>query len=158
MAVEDALYRRLVTYEGLARQLERAGARGRNGTGVLRAVLAARGPTAAATESPLEDQLVRVLRWGGLPEPARQHWVRAPESPAVRLDLAYPEHRIAIEAQSVAWHAGRDDLQRSCRKRNLLVALGWHLLEFTWEDARDRRQMICDTVRHARRAAVGAVP
>jgi hypothetical protein len=156
MAVEDALHRRLVTYEGLVRQLHRSGARGRNGTAVLRAILGARDPCAAPTESLLEDELVRVLRRGGLPEPVRQHWVRVPGQAPVRLDLAYPDDRIAIEAQSVAWHAGKEDLQRTCRKRNLLAALRWCLLEFTWEDVNDRPDLVCDTVSRARLAA--AVP
>ena len=153
VAVEDALHRRLATYEGLVRQLERSGAPGRNGTGVLRAVLAARDPRAAPTESLLEDVLVRILRRGGLPAPVRQHRVRAPGHAPVRVDLAYPGERIAIEAQSVAWHAGKEDLQRTCRKRNLLVALGWCLLEFTWEDTRERPELICETVRRARQVA-----
>ena len=158
VAVEDALYRRLVTYDGLVQQLERVGARGRNGTAVLRAILAVRNPRAAPTESLLEDKLVQILRRGGLSDPVRQHWVRMPGHPPVRIDLAYPEERVAIEAQSVAWHAGREDLQRSCRKRNLLVALGWCLLEFTWEDADERPELICATVRRARRVAAVAVP
>ncbi len=101
---------------------------------------------------------MKVLRRGGLPDPVRQHWVRAPGQPPVRIHLAYPEERIGIEAQSVAWHAGREDLQRSCRKRNLLVALGWCLLEFTWEDVHERPHQICETVGQARRVAALAVP
>jgi very-short-patch-repair endonuclease len=96
--------------------------------------------------SPLEDSLVALLHRAGLPEPVRQHWIAPPGRPPIRVDLAYPAFRLAIEAQSVAWHTGQADLQRDCDKQNLLVSLGWRLLEFTWADVHDRPDRVVDTV------------
>ncbi len=101
----------------------------------------ARDPATAPTESVLEDRLVAVLRRGGLPEPVRQHRVGG-----VRVDLAYPEAWLAIEADSRVWHAGRGDVQRNSAKRNLLVGLGWRVLHFTWFDVTTRPAYVLTTV------------
>ncbi|MDQ6727744.1 MAG: type IV toxin-antitoxin system AbiEi family antitoxin domain-containing protein, partial [Actinomycetota bacterium] len=87
-AMEDALLRRLVTFEVLSAAVRRLGGRGRPGSSVVRRLLAERDPAAAPTESVLEDDLLRVLRRAGLPEPVRQHRVGG-----VRLDFAYPTVR-----------------------------------------------------------------
>ena len=95
---------------------------------------------------------MRVLRRAGAPPPVRQYKLPSGE----RIDLAYPHARLAIEAQSMAWHAGRADLQRDCNKHNLLVRLGWRLLTFTWMDARARPAWIATTVRQALGAGLAA--
>jgi hypothetical protein len=145
-ALEDALHRKLVTRSWLERSLERTGVPGRDGAGVLRCLLRARDPALVPTESALEDALVRLLRRAGLPEPVRQYWITASGRPPVRVDLAYPGARLAIEAQSMAWHAGRADLQMDCDKHNLLVGLGWRLLQFTRQDIRSRPRLTVDIV------------
>jgi len=146
-ALEDALHRALVTTATLERTLARAGAMGRDGTATLRALLAARAPGQAATESPLEDEVVRVLRRACLPDPVRQHVVRTPAGRQVRLDLAYPRQGVAIEAQGAAWHTGRAALQRDCERLNILIALGWRVLAFTADDVRRRPANVVDAVR-----------
>lgn len=135
--VEDALHRRLVTVAQLRATLARLGRSGRPGVATLRAVLAARDPAAAPTESVLEDAFVRLLREAGLPRPARQYPIRAPGRPAVRIDLAYPSHRLAIELDGRRWHSARVDVDRDRSKSNLLAALGWSLLRFGWTDVHD---------------------
>ncbi len=148
-AVEDALHRGIVTRSWLARTLERSGAAGRDGTAVLRRVLASRPEGAVPTESTLEDEIVRLVRAARLPPPVRQHAVRPAGEREVRIDLCYPRERVAIEAQSLAWHAGRADLQRDCEKRNLLVRLGWRVLVFTWHDVRRRSRYVVEEIRLA---------
>lgn len=140
-ALEDALHRRLVTRSWLERTLTRGCAPGRDGAGTLRRLLLDRPVDRRPTESTLEDEIVRIIRRAGLPEPVRQHPVGR-----WRIDVSYPDDRIAIEGQSMGWHAGRADLQRDCDKFNLLVALGWRLLLFTWDDARRRPNHVVDTV------------
>ena len=76
-AMEDALFRGLVREAALGRLLDRAGTHGRNGTAALRDLLDERERGRASTESPLEDDLVRLLRRHALPDPVRQHLVRA---------------------------------------------------------------------------------
>jgi very-short-patch-repair endonuclease len=53
---------------------------------------------------------------------------------SIRPDLSDERLRIALEADSFEWHGNRDALKRDCRRYNLLVAHGWSVLRFTWED------------------------
>jgi very-short-patch-repair endonuclease len=140
-ALEDALMRRLVTFSLLNATIERLGGPGRRGAGVLRQLVEERDPATAPTQSVLEDALLRVLRRGGLPEPVRQYQVGG-----VRLDAAYPERRLGIEADSRIWHGGRLDVQRNSDKANLLVAHGWRVLRFTHGDLRRRAAYVVDAV------------
>ena len=146
-ALEDALHRGLVTTTTLDRLLRRVGAMGRDGTATLRALLAARVPGQAPTESPLEDELLRALRRAGIPEPVRQHVISTPGGRPIRVDLAYPDQRLAIEAQGAAWHTGRAALQRDCERLNVLIALGWRVLAFTTDDVRRRPRRVAEAVR-----------
>ncbi|HEV2760708.1 MAG TPA: DUF559 domain-containing protein [Acidimicrobiales bacterium] len=140
-ALEDALMRRLVTFELLGRTLTRLAGPGRRGAGVLRGLVEERDPATAPTQSVLEDALLRVLRRGGLPEPMRQYAVGG-----VRLDFAFPHLRLGIEAESRIWHGGRLDVQRNSDKGNVLVARGWRVLHFTWGDVRRRPAYVVDAV------------
>lgn len=140
-ALEDALLRRLVGFSLLTATLERLGGPGRNGAGVLRALVEERDPATAPTQSMLEDVLFRVLRRGGLPEPVRQY-----EVAGVRLDGAYPHLRLGLEADSRIWHGGRLDVQRNADKANVLLAHGWRVLRFTWFHLTRRPSYVVDTV------------
>ncbi|HVL04366.1 MAG TPA: hypothetical protein VM388_00110 [Acidimicrobiales bacterium] len=140
-ALEDALLRRLVTFKLLVDTLERLGGPGRNGAGVLRALVEERDPATAPTESMLEDMLYRVVRRGGLPEPVRQY-----EVAGVRLDGAFPDIRLGIEADSRIWHGGRLDVQRNAEKANILLAQGWRALHFTWFDLTRRARYVVESI------------
>jgi very-short-patch-repair endonuclease len=54
--------------------------------------------------------------------------------PWCRPDLVDRELRVVIEADSFEWHGGRAALARDARRYNLLVADGWLVLRFAWED------------------------
>lgn len=140
-ALEDALMRRLVTFQLLTRTLERLGGPRRNGAGVLRALVEERDPATARTESMLEDELFHVLRRGGLPAPVRQY-----EVAGVLLDGAYPDLRLGLEADSRIWHGGRLDVQRNTDKANILLAHGWRVLRFTWFDLARRPRYVIAAV------------
>jgi very-short-patch-repair endonuclease len=51
-----------------------------------------------------------------------------------RPDLVDRELRIVLEADSFAWHGGRQALARDARRYNRLVVDGWVVLRFSWED------------------------
>lgn len=52
----------------------------------------------------------------------------------VRPDLVDRHLRIVLEADSFQWHGDRAALRRDARRYDLLVADGWIVLRFTWED------------------------
>ncbi|MDQ1661481.1 MAG: hypothetical protein QOJ68_1461 [Blastococcus sp.] len=84
-------------------------------------------------ESPPESRLRLMLRLAGLtPEP--QFVVRDTEGRFLaRVDLAFPELKIAIEYDG-AWHGRPGQLARDRRRLNALVAAGWRVLHVTAGD------------------------
>ena len=160
-AMEDALFRGLVREAALGRLLDRAGTHGRNGTAALRDLLDERERGRASTESPLEDDLVRLLRRHGLPDPVRQHVVVLGDGRKVRIDLAYPELRLGIEADGRRWHSGRADFESDRARGNQLATQGWTILRFGPHAIRRRGDAVVAEVRAVRRLsetrAVGAL-
>lgn len=52
-------------------------------------------------------------------------------SPALRVDLAFPELGLVVEADGAKWHP---DPARDQQRDNALAALGWRVLRYTWSD------------------------
>lgn len=160
-ALDDCLLQGRVSFSWLVRCHERLGGRGRRGSQVLGTLLEGRAPNTAPTQSALESAILEALRSGNLPDPVRQYPVAvggesgsAPDAVhRVYLDFAYPHVKLAIEGDSVRWHAARADLQRNSVKRNLLVARGWRVLAFTWDDVTRRPDHLAATVRRELDAA-----
>lgn len=96
-ALDTALSRRLVTPDYLRRQLEALGRQGRKGAGIIDRLLAD-GPTRA--ESTFERRLFQLLRAAGLPLPVPQYEVPLGGGRCARLDCAYADRLLAIEADS----------------------------------------------------------
>jgi very-short-patch-repair endonuclease len=51
-----------------------------------------------------------------------------------QVDIAFSQVNLAIEIDGRAWHVDRDRFQSDRTKQNRLVAAGWTVLRFTWED------------------------
>lgn len=60
--------------------------------------------------------------------------IRGPLALDVRPDLVDRHLRIVLEADSFQWHGDRAALRRDARRYDLLVAAGWIVLRFAWED------------------------
>lgn len=89
------------------------------------------------TESAFEARLFQEMRRAGLPLPARQHDVYDESGRFVaRVDFAYVEARLAIEAVGYRWHSGRDAWARDQSRCNALAAAGWRMVNVTWQDLR----------------------
>jgi hypothetical protein len=151
LAIENALRRQLTTLDELADVLDRLGRRGRSGTTALRGALDRRAADDAFTESEAEQLIRRLLTEHGLPEPVPQHEVRDRGGRLVaRVDLAYPELKIAIEYDSYEHHVGRDALVRDSARRNAVVALGWLPITATANDLRNGGHRLAIDVQRAR--------
>lgn len=59
-----------------------------------------------------------------------------------RVDFAYPEIKLAIEADSVRHHTGREAVQRDVEQRRELISLGWTVVVITDQDLRHRRDRL----------------
>lgn len=129
-ALDGALLHRQVRLPALEQMLERAGAR-HPGRPLFERLVQDRHNGRRPTESVLEDDLLAVLRRYGLPEPVPQY-----EVGDHRIDFAYPEITLGIEADGLVGHAEKVDIQRNCDKGNDLV--DWRILHFTWDDVHDR--------------------
>lgn len=108
-----------------------------------RAARLARGPGSAqvhsvaeradgAAANPFESVLRAIAEEAGL-SPVPQALITDVE-PWMRPDLADRERRIVLEADSFQWHGDRAALRRDARRYDVLVAAGWIVLRFAWED------------------------
>ena len=81
---------------------------------------------------------------------------------SVRADLVDRRLRIVIEADSFEWHGDRTALRRDARRYDLLVANGWTVLRFSWEDVMHDpdfvRAVLQATVVRTQRASAHAAP
>jgi very-short-patch-repair endonuclease len=134
MAYDTACRLGLVTETSTRRALAAMGARGRNGIGVLRAIVDDRSSLSGVPESPMESRALRALRRHGLPAPVSQHEVWHEGRFVARVDFAYVAQRIAIECDSYTHHVGRSALDRDTERRRRLQRAGWEVVGLTNAD------------------------
>jgi very-short-patch-repair endonuclease len=136
-AFESARRQRLVTVEAVRRRHEQLGTQGRRGAGRLTALLT-RLDGRAPSESVFEVKVARLLRTTTLPEPVRQYDVTI-FGRRYRLDLAWPERRVALECDGRAFH----EFQRDRTRWRHLGASGWRVLPVTWDDVARNWPAVC---------------
>jgi very-short-patch-repair endonuclease len=150
-ALDSAIRKRMTTLEIVVKRAESLAARGRRGTVLLHRVLGRRLPGESGPESVLERKLLRVLEDGGLPRPIPQYRVYRNGRVIARLDFAYPDLKIGIEADGFAYHSSRLAWEHDRARRTELTSVGWHLLSFTWDEVEKRPAVVAARVRAARR-------
>lgn len=128
--LDDALRRRVITLERLRRCVGRLDGSPNRRPAVIHELLAARLPGFEPGDSDLETRILRVIVSAGLPVPVQQHRVRI-AGRQVRIDLAYPDVKLAIELDGWEFHGTRTAFDDDRARANLLVAHGWTLLRFT---------------------------
>ncbi|WP_336028058.1 endonuclease domain-containing protein [Geodermatophilus sp. FMUSA9-8] len=107
-------------------------------------------------ESPQETRLRLLLARAGLPPPVAQYVVRDAQGFVARVDLAYPELRLAIEYDGL-WHGGRAAFLADRRRANRMTAAGWVTLSVTTEDMRHAERLVARVLAlRARQAAAVA--
>lgn len=145
LAVGDAL---LARRPAVAREIASLlGTRtGGRGVALARAVLA---ELDARAESAMESRLRWVLRDGGLPAPDVQHEVRDDRGGFVaRVDLAYPQARLAVEYDG-DHHRAPGQWGRDLRRRERLEGLGWRVVVVTANDLLRHPQEVVARVHRA---------
>lgn len=154
VALDDALRRGLTTEELLWQAVDRLERPGRSGVPQLRRLLTSRGEVDGLTETGFETLLLRALRDTGLHRPATQHEIREPDGRLVmRVDAAYVDERIGVEADSKRWHASDARFQDDREKRARAAALGWTIVAVTYRQVTTRPGWVGRTVASALEAA-----
>jgi very-short-patch-repair endonuclease len=149
--IDTALRRGLVTRDGLVATVGRLATQGRPGGRRFRAVVEARLDGGRPAESVAERRLADLLIRHGLPEPVLQYEVRdGYGNLAARVDLAYPDQKLAIEYDSVEHHTGKLALVRDSARRNALTGLGYTVLTATVADLQDHGARLAASIRRVR--------
>ncbi|MGZ4802025.1 MAG: hypothetical protein ACXV9P_05420 [Acidimicrobiia bacterium] len=151
LALENALRRGLVSAPELAALVKRLSRSGRPGGPILRELLAARAPGRRPTDSEMETLTLRAIRAHGLPEPMPQLEVWDGPRRLGRVDLAYPEARIAIEYDSDEFHTGRVATRRDRARRHELIAASWLPIDVGPSDLRAGGTITCAAISQALR-------
>lgn len=143
LAIVDSALR-----HGEQASLERVVARVR-GTGRQKVLgLAAHGRAAAANPFESATRAIALEVPGLSLEP--QVVISSPRVWA-RPDLVDVDRRLVVECESFEWHGDRRGFRRDCRRYTLLVADGWLVVRFTWEDVMFRpdwvRRVLSELVR-----------
>lgn len=128
------------------------GRRGKPGTVRMRTILSPRSPGYRAPDSELERRLLDLIRDADLPEPDRQfrpEWLRPSNG---RVDLAYPERRLAIEGDSRRWHTLVNSFEIDRLRDNAAQLAGWRILRFTWTEITEAPDRVAATIARALRA------
>lgn len=130
-AFDSALREGLTFIPLMRKRLEEIDTRGRRGVARIRKLLHEREVAAGLTESPLEVRVERALRRHGLEPPQRQYCITCPDGTRFRIDFAWPEQKVGIEADGFRWHSDFNQWQRDARRHNLLQEMGWRIVRAT---------------------------
>lgn len=153
LGLERALSSRLITITGVHRHLDELGRSGRNGAGVLRAVLESRALSDEASDSPLEEVGARIWRRFHVPPPEYHALVRNERGAVVaEPDFAYVELKFAIEFNGFTVHGNPRQMTADYERLADLEDLGWIVRSFTRYDAMKRPSYVARRVKTVLRA------
>lgn len=151
-AIDDAIRRRLCTWDDLLHTLVMHSRRGRNGVGTLRAILE-ECYGEQVPDSRFNRLVHRLLVDSGLPAPEFEHRVfDATGKEIARVDLAFPGLMIAIELDSRRYHLSAQAFESDRPRQNRLELQGWLVLRYTWRTYVDSPWAIVAEVRASVRA------
>lgn len=149
LALDSALRLGLTRFDRLERFHNSFAGRGVPGSAALRGLIQLREPCQRPHHSVLEVEFRQLTRSEDLPGAVAQFPVVLRSGLTVHLDFAYPDEKVAIEIDSVRWHSGLRAIKQDNERQNLLVALGWRVLRFEWNDVVRRPKVIAAQIRNA---------
>ena len=86
------------------------------------------------TRSELEIRFLALVRQAGLPEPQTNLPLIALDHPDPEVDFYWPTHRLVVETDGWKDHGTKTAFKRDRRKDAALVASGYRVLRFTYDD------------------------
>jgi very-short-patch-repair endonuclease len=115
--------------------------KGRYGSPASRRMLQA---ADGGARSQAERLLVGLLRSAGI-----TNWHANFPVAGYRIDVAFPDSRVAIEVDGLAFHSDTDAFHHDRLRQNAISLAGWQVLRFTWLDLTEYPERVVVTVRHA---------
>jgi very-short-patch-repair endonuclease len=145
-AIERAIQAGLATHRGCEWMLARVSKQGRHGCGPFRRALDERALKMKAPDRGLlEPRMAGLLRRFGLRDYTYQHDAFGDGSTFI--DFAFVAEKVAVEVKGFESHgtphAMTDDFEREHR----LIADGWIVLSFTWNQVVRRPKYVADRIR-----------
>ena len=101
-----------------------------------------------ALESALEVRVWRLLKKAGL-SPTPNFEFRDDHGQPGRIDFAFPDRSLAIEADGFQTHGEREAFESDRVRNQRLVALGWRVLPVTWRQLDEQPRAVVQRVREA---------
>ncbi|MGH2985674.1 MAG: DUF559 domain-containing protein [Solirubrobacterales bacterium] len=123
-AIDQAITDELLDPRTLRAVLDRYPAT--RGRGALRSMLGSADRLSTVTESKLEERFLKLIRDAGFPPPALN--VRIGR---MRVDAAWPEHRVAVELDGYRWHRTQGRQETDRRREAALRGLGYTPLRYS---------------------------
>jgi hypothetical protein len=148
--VEQALQERKARIEDVHRVVADIDRRRKPGIRQIGRALARHGPAQPVEESVLERLLLDAVLASGNPRPVSQFAHPGRHPGAGRVDFAYPDVKVILEADGRVWHQRIADLSRDRSRDNEAARAGWLTLRFMWEHLRDDPADVGATVREVR--------
>lgn len=148
-AFETAAFKRLLDLDAIDRVLAQ---RRRVGGPFLRALVAewrcaaSHHPTQPRLRSPFEAKLLPLIATSDLPPPLVNHPVDTPGG-RLEVDLLWPDHRFAVEADSRRHHGTDLAYERDRWRERELLRAGITTLRVPWRHAEDEPDAVLDAIR-----------
>lgn len=144
---EQAINEKLTTVAAINGILVEIARRGKPGMRKMGAALATFGPAAPIGDSELERVLLRAVLAAGNPSPVPQFAHPGRHPGRGRVDFAYPDEKVILEADGRPWHQRIADLLRDRSRDNEAARAGWLTLRFLWEHLQSDPEDVGATVR-----------
>jgi putative AbiEi antitoxin of type IV toxin-antitoxin system/uncharacterized protein DUF559/transcriptional regulator with AbiEi antitoxin domain of type IV toxin-antitoxin system len=103
------------------------------------------------TRSELEAIFLSLVREAGLPEPEANLPLAAHDHPRLEPDFYWPTYRLVVETDGWETHRTRSAFTRDRRRDAALVAAGWRVMRFTYDDVEYNGATVIDRLRAAAR-------
>lgn len=140
VALDHAMRRDPTVLDRVVQRHLEVARRGRTGTVALRRLLAERSD-ASLVDSGFERRALRLIAGSTLPTPVTQHHIVDGDFQCW-IDIAWPQHLVAMECDSLAHHQGERAFRWERIRRRHLAALGWTVLEFTYREVTQQGPMV----------------
>lgn len=129
IALDSAHHRRPFLEQELDEEIGRVKQQQTPGAKRLQHLLEVRG--GVCTESPLETRVRRALRKSKLVKPVLQHEIFDDGRYVMRIDFAWPAHKVALHCDGAGWHNRRKQFELDAKQRSQLASIGWASLVVT---------------------------